>query len=308
MLPRPSFRSFLVIAALGVAALFILAACENGGAPPAGTPSPGASATPAGLYICTPPETGTSLPNIPELEDGVLNVGSDIAYAPIESYDEDNNPVGVDIDLGNCIAADLGVEVDYANLGFDPLIPSIRGGEIDAILSGMTIKPGREKKIDFIPYFTSGTGILVAAGNPEGVQSVEDLCGLTAAVQLGTTQVDQLEALNGDTCADDNVTIQTFDENPLAVEQLRVGAADANLADYPVVLNDALLSEGELEVAGEQFESAPYGIGVRKGAAELNDAITQALINIINDGRYDQILAKWGAEAGAYKVVAAGQE
>lgn len=303
MLTRGLGRFVFALAGLTLAAVLAFAACgdeeEEGG-----TQTPEATAEEEALYICTPPETGAAVENIPELSDGTLQVGSDIAYAPIESFDENNNPVGVDIDLGNCLAQELGVAVEYLNLGFDPLIPSIQGGEIDAILSAMTINPDRQQQIDFIPYFTAGTGILVPKGNPNGIQSVEDLCGLTVAVQVGTTQVDQLDALNADACAGDKVTVQTFDENPLAVEQLRAGAADANLADYPVVLNDALLSDGDLEVAGEQFEAAPYGIGLRKDSTALNDALTDALVAIIKDGRYDEILAKWGAEAGAFKEVA----
>lgn len=303
MITRGLGRFAFVLAGLTLAALLAFAACGDD-EEEAPTATPEGEEEEVALYVCTPPEAGAAVEGIPELSDGVLQVGSDIAYAPIESFDENNNPVGVDIDLGNCLAQDLGVAVEYLNLGFDPLIPSIQGGEIDVIMSAMTINPDREQQIDFIPYFTAGTGILVPAGNPEGIQTIEDLCGLIVAVQVGTVQVDQLDALNADACAADNVTVQTFDENPLAVEQLRAGAADANLADSPVALYDALLSDGELEVAGEPFEAAPYGIGVRKDSTALNSALTDVLTAIIEDGRYDEILAKWGVEAGAFKEVA----
>lgn len=141
--------------------------------------------------------------DVPELADGILQIGSDIAYAPIEFFEEGTqNEMGLDVDIANAIADAIGVEVEFLNLGFDPLIPSLKGGEIDIIMSSMTITEERQQEIDFIAYFTAGTGILVQSGNPEDIGSLEDLCGLIAAVQVGTIQVDQLEALNDETCTD----------------------------------------------------------------------------------------------------------
>ena len=110
--------------------------------------------------------------------------------------------MGLDVDLANAIAEVIGVDVEFVNLGFDPLIPSLKGGEIDIVMSSMTITatpagdglhrllhrryghPGEERK-------------------PRGHRQVlEGLCGLIAAVQVGTIQVDQLEALNDETCTD----------------------------------------------------------------------------------------------------------
>lgn len=289
------FGRFLLLPALALLAAFLFAACpEEEEAVETPTP-PAATPTPAAIDIS----------GVPELADGVLHVGSDIAYAPIEFFEAGSDvPQGVDIDLGNALGEALGVQVEFLNLGWDPLIPSLRGGEIDVIMSAMTITEERQQEIDFIPYFTAGTGILVPQGNPKGIETVADLCGLIVAVQVGTIQDDQIDDLNADACADNSITKQTFDENPLAVEQLRVGAADAVLADYPVVLYDALKSEGALEVAGEQFEAAPYGIGVRKESTALKQVLTDALVAIIENGTYDQILAQWGAEAGAWKEVA----
>ncbi|MDP2674963.1 MAG: transporter substrate-binding domain-containing protein [Dehalococcoidia bacterium] len=153
-----------------------------------------------------PPDAPAAVPDVgdvPELADGILQIGSDIAYAPIEFFEEGTqNEMGLDVDLANAIAEVIGVDVEFLNLGFDPLIPSLKGGEIDIIMSSMTITEQRQQEIDFIAYFTAGTGILVKSGNPEDIGSLEDLCGLIAAVQVGTIQVDQLEALNDETCTD----------------------------------------------------------------------------------------------------------
>lgn len=280
-MPFRRLSSVLLVLALAATALLALSCEEEEEEGPAATVTPGGAAA-----------------AVPELEDGVLQVGADIAYAPMEFFEEGTeNAMGLDIDLATAIAEELGVEAEFVNTGWDGIIPALDAGRFDVLMSSMTITEDRQEQIDFIPYFTAGTGILVEAGNPQEIETLEDLCGKTAAVQVGTIQVDQLEAQNEE--CDEEINIDTFDLNPMAVEQLRLGRADAVLADFPVAGNDARLSDGELEVVGEQFETAPYGIGLRKDATELKAAVEDALEAIMDSGKYDDILAEWGLEAGS---------
>jgi polar amino acid transport system substrate-binding protein len=239
---------------------------------------------------------------VPELTDGVLQVGSDIAYAPIEFFEEGTTtPKGLDIDLANAMAEELGVTTEFVNTGFDGIIGALNASRFDVIMSAMTVTDERSKEIDFVPYLIAGTDILVPAGNPKNIQSIEDLSGLTAAVQIATIQVDQLTEANADLKAagKPEITILTFDQNPLAVEQLRTGRADAVLADSPVAANDARLSDGKLESVGLTIPPEPYGIGVRKESTALKAAIEDALQKVKDSGKYDQILKDWGLEGGA---------
>jgi polar amino acid transport system substrate-binding protein len=124
---------------------------------------------------------------VPELEDGTLQILSDIAYAPIEFYEAGSNEAkGLDVDLANALGEKLDVKVEFINTGFDGIIAALQGEDGDVIMSSMTITPDREAEIDFIPYADVGTGILVKSGNPEDIAKLEDLCGLTVAVQEGT--------------------------------------------------------------------------------------------------------------------------
>jgi polar amino acid transport system substrate-binding protein len=178
---------------------------------------------------------------------------------------------------------------------------ALNASRFDVIMSAMTITPKRQAQIDFVPYFSAGTDILVASGNPKNIKGTEDLSGLTVGVQIGTIQVDQLAAANEQLKAagKPQINVLTFDQNPLAVEQLRIGRADAVIADSPVVANDARLSEGKLEALGLAIEAAPYGIGVRKGSTQLKAAIEGALQTLIANGKYGEILKTWGLEGGA---------
>jgi len=239
---------------------------------------------------------------VPELGDGVLQVGADIAYAPMEFFEEGTTtPLGLDIDLGEALAEEMGARGEFINTGWDGIIGALKVERFDVIMSSMTITDERSKEIDFVPYFSAGTDILVSKGNPENIEGIEDLSGLTVAMQVGTIQVEQLNAANEEfkEAGEPEADILIFDLNPLAVEQVRLGRADAVLADSPVVANDARLSEGELEALGLAIESAPYGIGLRKTSTELKAAIEDALQNMIDDGTYDDILDKWGLAGGA---------
>lgn len=279
---RRVIRTLLTLVLAALAAALLFAACGDDD-DDSGTSTPAPSG--GGETI--------DVSGVPELEDGTLNIGSDIAYAPFEFYEEGTETAaGLDIDLIEAIAAKLGVDVEYVNTGFDGLIPALDTDEFDVIVSAMTITDDRSETIDFVPYITVGTGILVPAGNPDGVASLADLCGKSVAVQVGTIQVDMLNEQN-DSC-DQAIDIVVFDTNPLAVEDLRTGGTDANFSDYPVAAEDASKSDGSLEVVNTQIAPEPYGIGVRKTSAELKDVIQQALDAVIADGTYASILDTWG--------------
>lgn len=241
----------------------------------------------------------------PELMDGVLRVGSDIPFPPFASFaDGSNTLTGIDAELAEALGEELGVKVEFVDVDAHARIPALADGEVDVIMSAMTITEARRQRIDFIPYFRGGTGILVHGGNPTDIQDDTDLCFHTVAVQEGTIQLEQLEALNADLCAGDaNINIRTFDRHSLAVAELRAGA-HAVVADYPAALNDVLLSDGQLEVIDFQLLPVIYGIGVGKDSGELKEALTDALATLMGDGRYEEILYKWGARAGIWKEVA----
>ena len=284
---RRWFHLVSIVAA--VAAVLVLFAACGGDEKEESKSTPAGSATKAAAKA-------------PELEDGVLNVGSDIAYAPIEFFEEGTqNPQGLDIDLAKALADELGVSAEFTNTGFDGIIGSLETERFDILMSAMTVTEERQKEIDFIPYFDAGTDILVAEGNPKNVKSIEDLSGLTVGVQIATIQVDQLQAANDALKAANKpeINVLTFDQNPLAVEQLINGRADAVIADSPVVANDARLSDGKLQALGLAVEAAPYGIGVRKGSSELKAAVEGALQKLIDSGKYKEILSDWGLAGGA---------
>ena len=237
-------------------------------------------------------------------ESGVIRVGSDIAYAPMEYYDTDGTTVlGFDKELTDLLAEQLGVNFEWNNAVFDSLITQLTSERIDIAISGMSDTAERQQQIDFVDYYQAGAMLLVKKGNPEGLTSIADLCGLTVAVQRGTTQADYAQTQSDQCVADGDSAIELlqFDRETEAMLQVKNGRAASGLQDYPVAAYNARESGGgeDFEVVGEQIEAGPLGIGVGKQNTELRDALQQALQAIIDDGSYQELIDEYQTPLGA---------
>ncbi|MCX4528024.1 MULTISPECIES: ABC transporter substrate-binding protein [unclassified Streptomyces] len=251
---------------------------------------------------------------------GVIKVGTDSAYAPME-FVEGGKIVGVDPDIAEALGKQLGVKFEFTAGTFDGLITSIYSGRQDAIMSSITDNKKRQeglddkgekigKGVDFVDYFSSGLSLLVKKGNPEGIKSMDDLCGKTVAVQRGTIYEDTFKA-QAEKCGDKKLTIQAFDTDAEAQTRVKAGGAVADLNDYPVAAYTVKTSGGgnDFEVAGQQSDVGLFGIGVSKENTQLRDALKQALDATIKDGSYAKVLEKWNVQDSAVKsaTINAGQ-
>jgi ABC-type amino acid transport substrate-binding protein len=142
-----------------------------------------------------PPEAAPVPTDVPQLKDGELKVGMELTYPPMEFFDEFKKEAGVDVELATALAQAMGVEVSFIDMPFDALIGAAETGKVDIIMSSMAITDERSKRLEFIPYLSFGSGILVEKGNPLGIRMLKDLCGRVVAVQNGTSQLKSLQAL-----------------------------------------------------------------------------------------------------------------
>jgi len=259
-------------------------------------PSTGGGATPVSDW--RPGSKANSVPAPSKLvAGGTLTVGSDAGYPPQEYIGADGKAVGLDIDIADEIASRMGLKLNVINFKFDDIIPALRAGQFDTVVSAMTITDERKKVVDFIPYFDAGQAVLVKKGNPKGIKALEDLSGKTAVAEQGTIEQTTLEDLNKKLKADGKpeVTILIYPSDTDAVDQLRVGRADATLHDSPVAAYYAKLNP-DFEVAIPNFDSAPEGIATAQDNKAMHDAINAAMEAMKSDGTLDKIKAKWGVQ------------
>lgn len=255
------------------------------------------------------PELAKLLPS-DVAEDESVTVATNAPYAPFVDFVEEGNTddfTGLDYDLVTAVAAKLGITAPFQQQPFDGLVPGLQAGKYDAIVGGITDNFERQETATFVDYSASGTGIAVASGNPEGIATLADLCGRSVAAQKASKQVDLLAAFSESDCGGDDIEVTEYPQNTDAVQALLAGKADAIAATKVNLLEDAEKLSGKVEVVEDPAEpngygASPNGIGFDKDDAELAKAFQAALQELIDDGTYDKILAKYGQEAIAIET------
>lgn len=218
----------------------------------------------------------------------VLKVGSDTAFAPFEFQDEKSKEyVGFDMDLIRAVGKQMGYTVEIQGMGFDALIPALEAGQIDAVISAMTITDERAKKVTFSkPYYKSGLTIVVKPDNTT-IKDFKDLEGKRIAVQIGTTGADEAKKVK-------DAKIREFNTAPEAFLELRAGGVDAVVNDLPV--NEYYIKQmggKDGKIVGQPLTSEDYGIATAKKNTELAQKIDKALEELKKSGEYAKIYEKW---------------
>lgn len=248
---------------------------------------------------------------------GVIRVGSDIAYAPVEFKDKDGETAGIDPDLAAAMGDLLGVRFEFQNGTFDTLLTGLRANRYDIAMSAMTDTKDRQNGIDaetgkkvgegvdFVDYFSAGVSLYTPKGKTQGITDWPDLCGKKMVVQRNTVSDDLAKAQAKKCPAGKKLSIEAFDDDQQAQTRLRSGGADAGASDFPVAAYLAKTSGGgkDFELVGKQAEAAPYGIAVSKANTELRDALKAAMDKLVEDGTYDKIIQRWGVQGGAVKTI-----
>jgi polar amino acid transport system substrate-binding protein len=290
------FRTPRTVLGLAVAATLTvsMAACgsESGGGSGSGSggaPAPSSSVD-AALAAKVPADIKSA---------GKLVIGTDSTYAPNEFLDTDGKTViGFDVDLFNAVAGKFGLTTQWQSATFDSIIPGVNTGKYGAGVSSFTINATRLKQINMVSYFSAGTQWAAKKG---AAVDPANACGKKVAVQTSTVQADDLTA-RSKKCTDagkPKITIDQYQKQSDATNAVVTGKDEAMLADSPVIAYAVKQTNGQLELAGDIYDSAPYGYVIAKDQADFADAVKQAVQALITDGTYKTIATKWGVEAGA---------
>ena len=201
-----------------------------------------------------------------------LTVGMELAYPPFEMTDEHGNPSGVSVDLAQALGKFTGREVQIENIPFDGLIPALKTGKIDLIISSMTETPERAKSIDFSdPYLKTGLCLLV--GRNSTVQSIQDLDqpGKTVAVKQGTT------GHNFTVAKVKQARVLVLDKEAACVLEVVQGKADAFIYDQMSTYQNWKRNPDTTRALLKPFKEEAWAIGVRKGNPELLAKVNEFL-------------------------------
>jgi len=232
---------------------------------------------------------------------GTLKVAADATYAPNEFIGKDGKTVeGMDADLAKAIATTLGLKADVVNATFDSIIPGLAANKYDLGMSSFTDTKEREKTVDFVTYFSAGTSFYEKASGGPPITDLSSLCGVTVAVEKGTTQADDStgQSKKCTSAGKKAVKVLTFPDQNGANLAITSGRAQVGMADSPVADYQVKQSGGQFKTVGTPYGTAPYGIAIPKGngmAKPVLDAVKALMAN----GQYKAILTKWGIADGA---------
>jgi ABC-type amino acid transport substrate-binding protein len=110
------------------------------------------------------------------VESGVIRVGMTGEQPPLTMLSGDGEFLGLDVALMRVLARSMGVEARFVRLDFDELLDALEDGDVDVVMSGMTITPRRVERVTFVgPYFTSGKALLTRSKELAGIEIPEDL-------------------------------------------------------------------------------------------------------------------------------------
>jgi polar amino acid transport system substrate-binding protein len=226
--------------------------------------------------------------------DRPLRIGMELSYPPFEMTDETGKPTGVGVEMAQALGRELGREVEIQNIAFDGLIPSLKSGKIDLIISSMTANEERARSIAFSdPYVTTGLGLLVRKDGVVDQASALEGKGRRIAVKKGTT---------GHLYAQRHFPhspILVFDKEAAAVLEVAQGKADAFIYDQMSVYQQARKNPDKLKALLSPIQTESWAVGLRQADEGLRQQVNAFLAKFRKEGGFDRLAEKYLKEQKA---------
>ena len=216
-------------------------------------------------------------------ESDTLVMATNAEFPPYEYYEGDE-VVGIDAEIAQAIAEELGMTLKIEDMAFDSIIPAVTSGKADFGAAGMTVTEDRKKNVDFTDTYATATQVIIVKEDSD-IAGPDDLVGKKIGVQLGTT---------GDIYAGDieDAEVEQYNKGFEAVQALTQGKIDAVVIDGEPAKEFVAQAEG-LKILDEAFTEEEYAIAVAKGNDDLREKINDALAKLKESGKIDEIVAKY---------------
>jgi len=225
---------------------------------------------------------------------GELVVGTMGNMPPLNMTAKDGEIFGLEPDLARLMADAMNVKVKFVAKPFSELLPALQAGEVDMVLSGMTITPKRNMKVAFVgPYFISGKAFLTKVKTIAMAKEADEInTPNTKIVALkDSTSQEFAEAVLDKTTL---FTTGTYDE---AVDMVLQDKVQAMIADYPIcVVSVFRYPEAGLISVVTPLTYEPIGIAIPANDPLLMNWTTNMLNSMEASGNLDKLRLKWFAK------------
>ncbi|WP_170008308.1 transporter substrate-binding domain-containing protein [Bacillus fonticola] len=219
------------------------------------------------------------------IEEGKLTFAVSGEFKPFSYMDENNELTGYDVEVGNAIAEELGLEPVAEKIKFASIISSVKSDRVDIAVASHTINDKRLEEVNFsTPYYYSGPQIFTRPDSD--IETVEDLTDMEVAVSKGSTyQEDAAEYTDN---------IATYDSDITALRALADGRHDAVITDF--ITGKEAIGEG-FEIEGrELLGRSEQAVAVSKEDEQLLEDINEALETLREDGTLTELSKKYFGE------------
>jgi polar amino acid transport system substrate-binding protein len=225
------------------------------------------------------------------LKRGELIVGTAGNMPPLNMTNKKGEIIGLEVDMAHYFAAAMGVELNLVKKPFSELLPTLEAGEVDMVLSGMTITPERNLKVAFAgPYIISGKAFLTKDKFIASVKEASDLNrsdNRFVALQGSTSETLVKEIMP----MAQLITTKNYDD---AVEMVLQDKVNALVADYQICLVSLLrYPDQDLVSVITPFTYEPLGIALPAGDPHLINWVTNFLNTLKKSGELDNLRARW---------------
>lgn len=239
----------------------------------------------------------------PFVEKDTLTIGIVPALPPISSYATDAKTiVGFDPDLAQVVADGLGRKLNIVTLAWPDWPLALQSGKVDAVISNVTVTEERKEKFDFSTYRQDELGFYVRTNSAiKSIREPKDIAGLRVITDAGTNQEKILLQWDKENVAHGlkPITVLYYDDDAVRTVALQSGRADAVFSVNSVLAWQSAV-QGKTRLVGTLSggwpRTAEVAITTRKGSG-LAAPLTQLLNDLIQDGKYKQVLDRWNLDS-----------
>jgi len=241
------------------------------------------------LAACASQPTAELTPRLQAIKDsGKLVVGTAIT-APFEYRDESGALVGMDVEIAKIVAAKIGVPIEWKEMAFGDLLPTLQEGKVDMVIAGMYITDARKEIVDMTDGYADTGLALVTLVSETGITTPDDLTDKIACVKTGSTGAKFIQSLNDGGA---KIKVQEYADTISSLEDLLNGYCDTALNDKINSLQ-YIKTHPELKVASEVLQPAQVGMSVKKGDAELLALLNETIQSMKADGELAKLYNVW---------------
>lgn len=217
---------------------------------------------------------------------GKVRIGTEGAYPPFNMIDKNGKPAGFDVDIAKALCEKMGADCSFVTQDWDGIIPGLLARKYDAIVASMSITEERKKAVDFTDrYYSNSLRFIAKKGSGIDPSSLK---GKSIGAQRATIAANYVEGIKG-------ARGKLYDTQENAYLDLTSGRIDLLVTDMLPGYDWLQSEQGKgFEFIGENIDiDDKIGIAVRKGDDKLRKSLNKAIAEIIADGTYAKINAKY---------------